>query len=101
MAKSKDSSNHNSDLFHKEMVGVKRLDYEKKVSTFISPSQNSGFHFQKTGSKEVSDTISDTFESENIEVGDELFFFRPGVQRSLMRKLKRGQLGAWVKLIGK
>ncbi len=98
MAKSKNSSDPNSDLFHKEMAGVKRLDYEKKASAFISSSRNSDFHPQKLNSKEISDTISDISESENIEIGDELFFFRPGVQRRLMRKLKRGQLDVGAEL---
>ncbi len=98
MAKSKDSKDQDTDLFHKEMVGVKRLNYENKVPASTPITQNSSTTYSKKEPGKVADTISDIFESENIEIGDELFFFRPGVQRSLMRKLRRGQLDVGAEL---
>ncbi len=98
MAKFKDFNDQNSELFRKEMAGVHRLKYEKKASTSIFSVRNTAVHSEKTRPNEVSDTISDIFETENIESSDELLFFRPGVQRSLMRKLKRGQLGVGAEL---
>ena len=42
--------------------------------------------------REVMDSLlSDEYEPADIETGDELLFVRPGLQHSVMRKLRRGQ----------
>ncbi len=42
--------------------------------------------------QEVMDSLlSDEYEPADIETGDELLFVRPGLQHSVMRKLRRGQ----------
>ena len=91
MAKPKDSNEQDIELFRKEMADVARLDYEKKIPV-SSGIRTPKINFPKKEPCKVPDTISDAFESENIEIGDELFFFRSGVQHGLMRKLRRGQL---------
>lgn len=40
----------------------------------------------------VVDMMSDYFEPDEIEYGEYLFYARPGLQKTLIRKLRRGQL---------
>jgi len=39
----------------------------------------------------VANLLSDAFEPADVETGDELLFARPGLQHTVMRKLRRGQ----------
>ena len=41
----------------------------------------------------LQDSLSDEYDPGDIEAGDELIFSRPGIQRSVLRKLRRGQPG--------
>src|SRR3989344_6773007 len=39
----------------------------------------------------IASLLSDAYEPAEIETGDELLYSRPGLQHSVMRKLRRGQ----------
>lgn len=46
----------------------------------------------------LQDMLSDTFEPADVETGEELLFFRPGLQHGLIRKLRRGQFSVRAEL---
>ena len=70
--------------------GVRRLKQDKVVPhrPRRKPIPEQSLH----DAREVMDSLlSDEYEPADIETGDELLFMRPGLQHSVMRKLRRGQ----------
>lgn len=86
----KDRNDSDDKLFQRYTNGVRPLDqnrtepYKKTRKPIANQKQ--------LDEREVMDSLlSDNFEPEiDIESGEELFFTRPGLQRRVLRKLKRG-----------
>ena len=70
--------------------GVRRLKQDKVVPH--RPRRKPIPEQSLRDAREVMDSLlSDEYEPADIETGDELLFTRPGLQHSVMRKLRRGQ----------
>ncbi len=88
-------------LFRDSVKGVKRLSqdritpYRKRVRPL--PRQR-----LEDEARVKEEMLVMDYESAELEIGDELFFARDGVQHSLLRKLRRGQyaIGAELDLHG-
>jgi len=89
---SKDSqeSENDTDLFRDAMSNVQPLKQEKITPEREKPSPIP----RKTIEDEqqvLTDMVSDLYEPVESHATDQLSFVRPGIQHSVMRKLKRGQ----------
>ncbi len=79
-------------LFRREMEGVRRLRHDR-AGPFrgAAPGGRGGRRrLAEAGSDRAVPAWSDAFEPAGAEVGEVLFFARAGVQRSVVRKLRRG-----------
>ncbi|RKZ87471.1 MAG: DNA mismatch repair protein MutS [Candidatus Parabeggiatoa sp. nov. 1] len=79
-----------SALFRKAMLGVKPLTCDKVPPTKprLSPIPKQR---QKDDALVCEEMLSDNYDPANVETGEELLFVRPGIQRSVLTKLRRGQ----------
>ncbi|THB73566.1 MAG: DNA mismatch repair protein MutS [Gammaproteobacteria bacterium] len=85
------NKNTDFDLFQQEMSGIKKID-SNNVKESAKPKPKPIPRSQIQDDRDViSQLDSDPFSHEYIETGDEIFFFRPGLQQKVIRKLKRGQ----------
>ncbi len=85
-----DTSDNESNLFRESMGDIKRYRHQKADSSKEKPAPIP----QKTLDDEkqvLIDMFSDEFSPEEKSAGDSLLFIRPGLQHSVVRKLKRGQ----------
>jgi len=89
MARKTTPDSNDSSLFREEMEGVKPL-FNDKVSLRSSPPPARPLQHHSDRYEGTEELFSDGFEPADLELGDELRFIRPGVQQSLMRKLRRG-----------
>lgn len=76
-------------LFRQEMSDVSPLAHDKvtPVPTTPPPLPRQTLLDEQ---QVMLDLMSDTFDASEIETGEELFFFRPGIQQNTLRKLRRG-----------
>ena len=86
-----DKQKDDAGLFRKLMSTVRPLKQDKK-SPYKKPRKPIA-HKSKEDDEAVMDSLlSDEYEPEyDTESGEELFFARPGLQRTVLRKLRRGQ----------
>jgi DNA-nicking Smr family endonuclease len=86
----KPKNNTDNALFKKAMQGVKPLKCDKLPLTKPQPLPIPKQRYLDDAlvRKEM---LSDHFEPAEIETGEELLFIRPGVQHSVLMKLRRGQ----------
>lgn len=85
-----DDNDADFSLFRSAMQGVRRLDAETQVVRKAPPAAVP-LHSQRDAAAALREMADGRFDYENLEYGDEAFFQRPGVHRSDMRKLRRGQ----------
>lgn len=78
------------DLFRKSMRGVRRLDHDiappAKRRPAPIPSQR-----RRDDQAVIDELRNGEFDAREIETGDELLFLRSGLQRRVLRRLRRGE----------
>ncbi len=79
-----------TNLFRKT-VGKIRPVKQDKVPPHRQPRKPVPEQTLREHKEIMSNLLSDEFEPAEIETGDELLFTRPGLQHSVVRKLRRGQ----------
>lgn len=78
-------------LFRKLMSTVRPLKQDK-VSPYKKPRKPIAHKSREDDDAVMDCLLSDDYEPEyDTESGEELFFARPGLQRTVLRKLRRGQ----------
>lgn len=85
------------ELFLRAMVGVKPLHYDKRIpdAPRLRPVPRQRL-LEEQRLRE--DMLSEYFDPADLETGEELIFLRPGVQHSVLRKLRRGFYSVRVEL---
>ncbi len=81
-------------LFRREMVDVQRLKHDKVTHTHRRSPLIKNRKTKQSSEVVGGESFSDEFDacSHSVGIGDELSFTRPGIQKKLLRKLRRGQL---------
>lgn len=78
------------DLFRRSVGPLRSIDHDR-----VSPTRPQAPPFplqsRQTEEETLRDMISDHFDPAELETGEELWFARPGVPRSTLRRLRRGQ----------
>ena len=86
-----DKQNEEEGLFRKLMSTVRPLKQDK-VSPYKKPRKPVAHKRKEDDEAVMSSLLSDEYEPDyETESGEELFFARPGLQRTVLRKLRRGQ----------
>jgi DNA-nicking Smr family endonuclease len=86
-----------SSLFREAMLGVKPLKHDKIPLTKPPPSPIPKQRY--LDEQEVrQEMLSDNYDPSDVETGEELLFVRPGIQQSVLRKLRRGQFSVTAEL---
>ena len=90
MKKTTNISEEDSALFRKAIGNITKLEQD----TIVLSKRKSKIKQQKTEVEKItSQPLYDSeFEENHLERGDELFFAKPGVQKKILRKLRRGQI---------
>ncbi len=90
MAKTKDISRQDSELFRQAIGEVDKIEHDgiNLVTPRPPPVPNQTILSQQDALNKMA---NDPFDIPDIEIGDELFFKREGVQQQIMRKLRRGK----------
>jgi DNA-nicking Smr family endonuclease len=79
-----------SDLFRSAMKGVRLLETGKHVISKKPPAPIPS-QLQQDRQQVLAEMASGELDFEELESGDEGLFQRPGISRSVLRKLRRGQ----------
>jgi len=90
MAKTKDITRQDSELFRQAIGEVDKIEHNgvNLVTPKPPPVPNQTILNQQDALNKMA---NDPFDIPDIEIGDELFFKREGVQQQIMRKLRRGK----------
>jgi DNA-nicking Smr family endonuclease len=90
MAKRKEISNSDSELFRNSVGEVAMIKHDRAELTTRKPPP---VPLQRHADEQavIKSIIESPFMVMDVETGDELFFKRPGVQQRVMEKLRRGQ----------
>ena len=84
-------------LFREQTSGARELEHDKVThpNTPLKPIPTQ----RKADDRPILDNMfSDESYAEEVETGDELFFFREGLQQKLLKQLRRGQLSITAEL---
>lgn len=90
MAKTKDITRQDSELFRQAIGEIDKMEHDgvNLVTPKPLPVPNQTILSQQDALNKMAD---DPFDIPDVEIGDELFFKREGVQQQIMRKLRRGK----------
>lgn len=90
MAGSKNITRQDSELFRQAIGEVDKIEYDgaNLVTSKPAPVPNQTILSQQDALNKMA---NDPFDIPDVEIGDELFFRRDGIQQQVMRKLRRGQ----------
>lgn len=79
-------------LFREAMADVRRLQHDRQV---LRPTPPGPVAVQRLADEQqvLAELLSHDIEPEMLETGEELLHARPGLQRRVLRKLRRGQFG--------
>lgn len=86
-----DAREDDNALFRKAMAQVRPLHYDK-VSLPPPPPPPRARQRERECLEVASLLLSDPPDNADMDTGEEVLFFRPGLQHALIRKLRRGQL---------
>ncbi len=84
-------------LFRTEVGPVKPLAYDKLPLQKTLPKPRP-LQRLRDEQQVLVDMLSDNYDSAELETGEELLFQRPGLQHSVLRKLRRGQFSVGAQL---
>jgi DNA-nicking Smr family endonuclease len=89
-------------LFREAARGARRLEHDRHVAHKPRPGP-SPRQSRLDEARVLDDMFSDHLDPAELETGDELLYLRPGLQQSLLRKLRRGHysVGAELDLHGR
>ncbi len=90
MSDDNQNDNNERDLFRK-VVGKIRPVKQDKVHPHRKPRKPVPDQTLRDQREVMDSLLSDEYESADIETGDELLYTRPGLQLTVIRKLRRGQ----------
>ncbi|MGA7801595.1 MAG: Smr/MutS family protein [Gammaproteobacteria bacterium] len=85
------------ELFRQAVGPVTPLVHDKTDPHRPAPPPEPTFT-RKDEVRVLADLLSDDFEPADLETGEELWYVRAGLQRSLLRKLRRGQFAVGAEL---
>lgn len=90
MAESKDISRQDIELFRQAIGEVDKIENDgaELLTPKPSPVPNQTIISEQNSLNQMA---NNPFDIPDIEIGDELYFRRSGVQQQIMRKLRRGQ----------
>ena len=91
MSKKPTSTDPNAELFRQSVGEVRPLSQDK-IPPYRQKPPARPIKRQEDEKQVLQDMMSDLFEIDEVETGEELIFTRAGVQTSVMRKLRRGQI---------
>ncbi|MBD3669260.1 MAG: Smr/MutS family protein [Gammaproteobacteria bacterium] len=77
-------------LFREAVKGVQPLSHDK-VEPHRSPPPPRPVQRERDAEQVMQDMMSDEMDVAEVETGEELLFHRPGLQTTVLRKLRRGQ----------
>ncbi|MEE8321404.1 MAG: Smr/MutS family protein, partial [Gammaproteobacteria bacterium] len=97
MAKPPELSNDDIELFRRTVGSVKRMDQDQVITDTPKPRPIPEQSI-KESQRIKQEMLTGSFESSELEIGDELLFIRPGIQKQVMRKLRRGQFSVEAEL---
>lgn len=90
MAEPKDITNQDKMLFRQAIGEVARIKNEGAILSAPKPPPVPN-QTLRSEQRALNTMIHTPFDIPDIEIGDELYFKRSGVQQEIMRKLRRGQ----------
>ena len=90
MTKTKDISEEDSALFREAVGNITPFKHDKLIHDSVKTSPRVNTTQEENSS--VQTLYDSEFEENLLERGDELFFARPGIQKQIIRKLRRGQI---------
>ena len=90
MAKPANISETERDLFRRSVGTVDRIKHDQVMFDMPKPPPVPA-QSQAEDRAVIREMATLTFSDEDVEIGDELLFKRPGIQQQVMRKLRRGQ----------
>ena len=84
-------------LFREQASGARKLEHDKvnHPNTPVKPIPVQRIADEK---QVLDDMFSDESDTAEVETGDELFFYREGLQQKLLKQLRRGQLSVTAEL---
>jgi DNA-nicking Smr family endonuclease len=83
-------SQEDRDLFRQAVAGTRPLKHDK-VEDYRPPRSPHPVKRDTGAGESFQDMLSDEMDLEAVSAADELLFQRPGLQSTVMRKLRRGQ----------
>lgn len=95
--KKKPMSAHERELFQREIEDVLPLAHEK-IRPFRRPLAPRPRQRELDEVRVLRDMMSDSFESSELETGEELLYLRPGLQKRLLRHLRQGKFSVGAEL---
>ncbi len=78
-------------LFRKSVKNIRQLNQDR-VTPAKQRRQPGARRMRGDEGGEQEDMLSDAFDPAELEAGEELLFARPGIQHTVLKKLKRGQI---------
>jgi len=84
-------------LFREQATGTRKLE-QNKVNHPNKPRRAIPEQRLADDRQVLDDMFSDESYAEEVETGDELFFYRDGLQQKLLKQLRRGQLSVTAEL---
>jgi len=84
-------------LFREQATGARKLEHDK-VNHPAKPIKPVPLQRIADDQQVLDDMFSDESYAEDVETGDELFFYREGLQQKLLKQLRRGQLSVTAEL---
>lgn len=77
-------------LFLEQTAGVKRLQHDR-VTPFKAKHSTRPHQRERDDNEVIDNLLSDAYEADDLPTGEELYFHRNGLQKSVLRKFRRGQ----------
>jgi DNA-nicking Smr family endonuclease len=90
MKKSSNISEDDIALFRETVGNIKPLKQDRIVANKSKPSPHP-FKTEEDNRAVIQELFESEFDESTLERGDELLFCKPGVQKQVLRKLRRGQ----------
>jgi DNA-nicking Smr family endonuclease len=86
-----DNEDSDTDLFRRELAGVKPLGHDRVIVERRRPPPVPAQTIREQASVRE-EMLHGELDYADLETGEELQFHRPGLQRGILRRLRRGQL---------
>lgn len=93
MPKKKDNKLTDDDkqFFRQAVEGVRPITPEERITPVKKPPPPRPLQHELDEQQVLTDMMSDPIDLRDVEIGDELYFARSGIQTKVQRKLRRGE----------